>query len=96
MVTIWNYFWGLQMAETSKNCGVRPKRTSLLHLTLRTSLKNMKSSTSMGQHLENERRNSTKLKLKLALVSNLFPLNAMKEAKERIPLEWRSGKINRN
>jgi hypothetical protein len=27
MVTIWNSFWGLQMAKTSKNCGVRPQRT---------------------------------------------------------------------
>jgi hypothetical protein len=39
----------------------------------------------MGEHLENERRNSTTCKLKLALVSNLAPLNAMKEAKERMP-----------
>jgi hypothetical protein len=44
----------------------------------------MKFSASMGENLENERRNFNKLKL--ALVSNVAPLNAMTETNKRIPL----------
>jgi hypothetical protein len=56
------------------------KRTSLLHLSIQTSLKNIKSSTSMPWV-------KILLKLKLAhlIVSNPSALNTMKEAKERMP-----------
>jgi hypothetical protein len=42
----------------------------------------MKSSMSIAETLDHERRNFTKLKL--ALVSSLAPLHEMKEVKERI------------
>jgi hypothetical protein len=50
------------------------KRTSLLHLTLQTSIEKYEI---FHQKFENERRNSTKLKL--ALVSNLSTLNTCNE-----------------